>query len=79
MLDVQQWGSAPPLMIYSTQRGGVHGMDLRMERDAWVAPAPPKLGLLQQVGRWGGIGWTCWSGVDQWSGLGFTVDLGRVE
>jgi len=51
VLDVQQWGAAPPLMIYSTQRGGVHGMDLRMERDAWVVPAPPNLGLLQQVGR----------------------------
>lgn len=49
VLDVQQWGTAPALMLYSTQRGGVHGRDLRMPRDAWVVPAPPKLGLLQHV------------------------------
>lgn len=49
ILDVQQWGSAPALMIYATQRGGVHGRDLRMPRDAWVVPSPPNLGLLQQV------------------------------
>jgi hypothetical protein len=51
VLDVQQWGAAPPLMTYTTQRGGVHGMDLRMERDAWVVPAPPRLGVLQQARR----------------------------
>lgn len=49
VLDVQQWGGGAPLMTYATQRGGVHGRDLRMQRDAWVVPAPPRLGLLQQA------------------------------
>ncbi|GBG00520.1 phosphoinositide 3-kinase regulatory subunit 4 [Raphidocelis subcapitata] len=49
VLDVQQWGGAPPLLVYSTQRGGVHGLDPRAPRDAWVVPSPPELGLLTQV------------------------------
>ena len=49
VLNVQQWGPAPPLLLYATQRGGVHGMDLRMGRDVWIVPAPPRLGYLQQV------------------------------
>lgn len=49
VLSVQQWGASPALLLYATQRGGVHAMDLRAGRDVWVAPAPPRLGLLQQV------------------------------
>lgn len=49
VVDVQQWGSSHAFMTYATQRGGVHGRDLRMQRDAWVVPSPPSLGVLQQV------------------------------
>ena len=36
MLDVTQWGR---LLLYSTQRGGVHALDHRAGGDAWVLPA----------------------------------------
>ena len=36
MLDVSEWGR---LLMYSTQRGGVHALDHRAGRDAWVLPA----------------------------------------
>lgn len=49
VIDVQQWGGSPAFMTFATQRGGVHGRDLRMQRDAWVVPSPPALGVLQQV------------------------------
>lgn len=43
ILHVKQWG---PLLMYVTQRGGVHAWDTRMKRDAWVLPASPRLGLV---------------------------------
>jgi phosphoinositide-3-kinase regulatory subunit 4 len=49
VIDVQQWGGSPSFMTFATQRGGVHGRDLRMQRDAWVVPSPPALGVLQQL------------------------------
>ena len=36
MLDVSEWGR---LLLYSTQRGGVHALDHRAGCDAWVLPA----------------------------------------
>jgi len=36
VLDVSEWGQ---LLLYSTQRGGVHALDHRAGRDAWVLPA----------------------------------------
>ena len=35
MLHVSEWGR---LLLYSTQRGGVHALDRRASRDAWVLP-----------------------------------------
>ena len=46
VVQVQQWG---PLLLYSTQRGGLHAWDLRMDRDAWQLPAAPS--QASQVGR----------------------------
>ncbi|MEW5319540.1 MAG: hypothetical protein WDW38_010685 [Sanguina aurantia] len=45
--EVTQWG--PHLLLYATQRGGVHGWDLRVKRDVWVMAGPPALGLTQAV------------------------------
>jgi len=36
VLDVCEWGR---LLLYSTQRGGVHALDHRAGADAWVLPA----------------------------------------
>jgi phosphoinositide-3-kinase regulatory subunit 4 len=49
VFDVQAWGGSPFLLTYVTQRGGVHGLDLRSGRDVWVVPSPPSLGLLTSV------------------------------
>ena len=35
VLEVAQWGR---LLLYSTQRGGVHALDHRAGGDAWVLP-----------------------------------------
>ena len=47
VVQVQQWG---PLLLYSTQRGGLHAWDLRMDRDAWQLPAAPS-----QASQTGGV------------------------
>lgn len=33
--EVAQWGG---LLLYATQRGGVHAWDLRCDRNAWTLP-----------------------------------------
>lgn len=38
VLEVQEWGG---LVLYATQRGALHGYDLRMGGDAWVLPCKP--------------------------------------
>ena len=35
MLEVMQWGS---LLLYATQRGGIHAWDLRADTNAWTLP-----------------------------------------
>lgn len=50
VVQVQQWG---PLLLYSTQRGGLHAWDLRMDRDAWQLPAAPS--QASQVGGVAGL------------------------
>lgn len=47
VLDVQQWGSG--LMLYGTQRGGVHGWDLRSRGDVWSLRSPSSQGLVEQL------------------------------
>jgi hypothetical protein len=34
----------PHVLLYLTERGGVHGWDMRQQRDAWVIPSAPHLG-----------------------------------
>lgn len=46
ILEIKQWG---PLLLYVTQRGGVHAWDTRMKRDAWVLPVTPRLGLVEHM------------------------------
>lgn len=46
VLRVQQWGG---LLVFATQRGGVHAYDARSGRDAWYIPSPPALGLADQL------------------------------
>ena len=38
MLEVMQWGS---LLLYATQRGGIHAWDLRADTNAWSIPCSP--------------------------------------
>ena len=38
VLEVVQWGS---LLLYATQRGGVHAWDLRADANAWSIPCSP--------------------------------------
>lgn len=38
MLEVMQWGS---LLLYATQRGGIHAWDLRSDSNAWTLPCTP--------------------------------------
>ena len=38
MLEVTQWGS---LLLYATQRGGIHAWDLRADNNAWSIPCSP--------------------------------------
>eukprot|EP00210_Caulerpa_lentillifera_P004626 g4412.t1 len=47
ILNVQQWGA---LLLYTTQRGILHGWDLRMKKDAWHIKTTPKEGLIRSVG-----------------------------
>lgn len=35
VLEVMQWGS---LLLYATQRGGIHAWDLRADTNAWTLP-----------------------------------------
>ncbi|KAK9817197.1 hypothetical protein WJX72_010933 [[Myrmecia] bisecta] len=46
VLEVMQWAS---LLLYVTQRGGVHAWDLRMDRDAWTLPCTPSQGFLEKL------------------------------
>lgn len=46
MLDIRQWG---PLLLYVTQRGGVHAWDIRMRQDAWTIPLSPQQGLIERI------------------------------
>ncbi|GMH35843.1 hypothetical protein BSKO_03711 [Bryopsis sp. KO-2023] len=46
ILDVHQCG---PLLLYVTQRGGVHAWDTRMKKDAWQLPLAPRLGLIEHM------------------------------
>jgi hypothetical protein len=38
------WGGHPALLLYATQRGGVHCIDLRCATDVWHVPPAPSLG-----------------------------------
>lgn len=38
VLEVTQWGS---LLLYATQRGGIHAWDLRADTNAWSIPCSP--------------------------------------
>ena len=38
VLRVREWGG---LLLFSTQRGGLHAWDLRAGKDAWRIPCPP--------------------------------------
>lgn len=49
ILQVVPWGGHPQLLLYASQRGGVHCADLRCAADAWHVPAAPSLGLAQQL------------------------------
>lgn len=35
----------PCLLLYTTQRGGTHALDLRVNKDVWRVPTAPSLGL----------------------------------
>jgi hypothetical protein len=43
VLAVLQWGG---LLLYCTQRGGVHAWDLRADRNAWSLPCTPNQATL---------------------------------
>ena len=47
VMDVQQWG--PHLLMYVTQRGGVHAWDLRAKQDVWLLRCRPALGLTEHM------------------------------
>eukprot|EP00879_Flechtneria_rotunda_P022840 GHRR01024135.1.p1 GENE.GHRR01024135.1~~GHRR01024135.1.p1 ORF type:complete len:413 (+),score=138.78 GHRR01024135.1:1164-2402(+) len=49
ILKIVPWGPHPALLLYATQRGGVHCCDLRAPADVWHVPAAPSLGLCQQL------------------------------
>jgi hypothetical protein len=49
ILHVLPWANHPALLLYASQRGGVHCCDLRCARDAWHVPPAPSLGLVEQV------------------------------
>eukprot|EP00873_Tetraselmis_striata_P002336 jgi/Tetstr1/422600/TSEL_013406.t2 len=46
LLEVLPMGS---LLLYTTQRGGVHALDLRCKKDVWRIPMRPELGLLERM------------------------------
>lgn len=46
ILSVCHWGAHPSLLLYASQRGGVHCVDLRCAADAWHVPPAPSLGEL---------------------------------
>lgn len=43
VLDIRSWDNG--LLVYVTQRGGVHLWDTRMAAEAWRTQIPPKMGL----------------------------------
>ncbi|GAX85401.1 hypothetical protein CEUSTIGMA_g12817.t1 [Chlamydomonas eustigma] len=47
ILEVSQWG--PSLLVYTSQRGGVHAWDLRMKSDAWALCSHPSMGLTEHM------------------------------
>lgn len=49
LLHVLPWANHPALLLYASQRGGVHCCDLRCAKDAWHVPSAPSLGLVSQV------------------------------
>lgn len=49
ILHVLPWANHPALLVYASQRGGVHCCDLRCAKDAWHVPPAPSLGLVSQV------------------------------
>lgn len=49
LLHVLPWANHPALLLYATQRGGVHCCDLRCAKDAWHIPPAPSLGLVSQL------------------------------
>lgn len=50
VLEVTQWGS---LLLYATQRGGVHAWDLRADTNAWTIPCSPNQASSSQAIVWG--------------------------
>lgn len=46
-MEVMQWG--PALLLYATQRGGVHAWDLRTRGDVWRLAGPPGLGPTEHL------------------------------
>lgn len=49
LLHVLPWANHPALLLYASQRGGVHCCDLRCAKDALHVPSAPSLGLVSQV------------------------------
>ncbi|KAK9806003.1 hypothetical protein WJX73_003643 [Symbiochloris irregularis] len=45
VLDVVEWGG---LLLFATQKGALHGWDLRCKRDAWTLPCRPHEGLMHR-------------------------------
>ncbi|KAK9909837.1 hypothetical protein WJX75_008190 [Coccomyxa subellipsoidea] len=46
VLEVMQWGS---LLLYATQRGGIHAWDLRADTNAWTLPTTSNQGVLERL------------------------------
>lgn len=49
LLHVLPWANHPALLLYASQRGGVHCCDLRCAKDAWHVPSAPSLCLVSQL------------------------------
>ncbi len=48
MLEVMQWGG---LLLYATQRGGIHAWDLRADTNAWTLPCTSNQACLAPLRR----------------------------
>lgn len=48
VLEVMQWGG---LLLYATQRGGIHAWDLRADTNAWTLPCTSNQACLAPLRR----------------------------